>query len=69
MQVSSQFRSMDVVAAGTKITTEIYNRVIIVRPFNHNCLPSESEMGGQWFSGRVLDLIPRGREFEPHQRH
>ena len=26
-------------------------------------------MGVQWLSGRVLDLRPRGRGFEPHQRH
>ena len=25
--------------------------------------------GAQWLSGRVLDLRPRGRGFEPHQRH
>ena len=26
-------------------------------------------MGAQWFSGRVLDSRPKGREFEPHRRH
>ena len=26
-------------------------------------------MGAQWLSGRVLDSRPRGRRFEPHQRH
>ena len=26
-------------------------------------------MGAQWLSGRVLDTRPRGRGFEPHQRH
>ena len=26
-------------------------------------------IGGQWFSGRVLDLRSGGRGFEPHQRH
>ena len=26
-------------------------------------------MGVQWLSGRVLDSIPNGRGFEPHQRH
>ena len=26
-------------------------------------------MGAQWLSGRVLDLRPRGREFEPHRCH
>ena len=26
-------------------------------------------MGVQWLSGRVLDLRPRGSEFEPHWRH
>ena len=25
--------------------------------------------GEQWLSGRVLDFRPRGRRFEPHQRH
>ena len=25
--------------------------------------------GAQWLSGRVLDSKPRGRGFEPHQRH
>ena len=28
-----------------------------------------SEMGAQWLSGRVIDLRPRGRGFEPHRRH
>ena len=26
-------------------------------------------MGAQWFNGRVLDSRPKGRGFEPHQRH
>ena len=26
-------------------------------------------MGAQWLSGRVLDLRPKGREFEPRRRH
>ena len=26
-------------------------------------------VGAQWLSGRVLDLRPRGRGFEPHRRH
>ena len=26
-------------------------------------------MGAQWLSGRVLDLRPKGRGFEPHRRH
>ena len=25
--------------------------------------------GAQWLSGRVLDLNPTGRRFEPHRRH
>ena len=25
--------------------------------------------GAQWLSGRVLDSRPKGRGFEPHQRH
>ena len=25
--------------------------------------------GGQWLGGRVLDLRPRGRRFEPHRGH
>ena len=28
-----------------------------------------SRQGAQWLSGRVLDLRPRGRGFEPHWRH
>ena len=27
-----------------------------------------SSIGAQWLSGRVLDLRPRGRGFEPHRR-
>ena len=30
--------------------------------------PSWTE-GVQWLSGRVLDSRPRGRRFDPHQRH
>ena len=26
-------------------------------------------LGAQWLSGRVLDLRPKGRGFEPHRRH
>ena len=26
-------------------------------------------MGAQWLSGRVLNSRPKGRGFEPHQRH
>ena len=26
-------------------------------------------VGAQWLSGRVLDLRPRGRGFEPHRYH
>ena len=26
-------------------------------------------LGAHWLSGRVLDLRPRGRGFEPHRRH
>ena len=26
-------------------------------------------LGAQWLSGRVLDLRPRPRGFEPHRRH
>ena len=29
----------------------------------------EKNMGVQWLSGRVLNSRPRGRRFEPHQRH
>ena len=25
--------------------------------------------GARWLSGRVLDLRPKGRGFEPHRRH
>ena len=27
------------------------------------------QKGAQWLSGRVLDLRPKGRGFEPHRRH
>ena len=27
------------------------------------------KQGAQWLSGRVLDSRPKGRGFEPHQRH
>ena len=30
---------------------------------------SPPKRGVQWLSGRVLDLRPRGRGFEPHRRH
>ena len=29
----------------------------------------EGKKGAQWLSGRVLDLRPKGRGFEPHRRH
>ena len=29
----------------------------------------QNYVGAQWLSGRVLDLRPRGRRFEPHRRH
>ena len=29
----------------------------------------EDREGAHWLSGRVLDSRPRGRGFEPHQRH
>ena len=29
----------------------------------------KSAFGSEWLSGRVLDSRPRGRGFEPHQRH
>ena len=35
---------------------------------SHHALKS-IYMGGQWLSGRVLDLRPRGRGFEPHPGH
>ena len=28
-----------------------------------------ANLGVQWLNGRVLDSRPRGRGFEPHQRH
>ena len=28
-----------------------------------------SSKGAQWLTGRVLDLRPRGRRFEPHRHH
>ena len=30
---------------------------------------SPCSKGAQWLSGRVLDSRPKGRRFEPHQRH
>ena len=27
------------------------------------------QTGAQWFSGRAFDSRPKGRGFEPHQRH
>ena len=48
-------------------------------PYNalyHNCTKWDSHndlykivLGAQWLSGRMLDLRPRGRGFEPHRRH
>ena len=35
--------------------------------FYHGLKPME--MGAEWLSGRVLDLRPRGRGFEPHLHH
>ena len=29
----------------------------------------QAKLGAQWLSGRVFDSKPRGRGFEPHQRH
>ena len=34
-----------------------------------SCFTSMLNKGAQWLSGRVLDLRPRGRRFEPHQCH
>ena len=34
-----------------------------------NLLINNLKAGAQWLSGRVLDSRPRGRGFEPHQRH
>ena len=34
----------------------------------HN-LPTAVNEGAQWLSGRALDSRPKGREFEPQQRH
>ena len=32
-------------------------------------LLTKLKMGAQWLSGRVLDLRPKGRGFEPHRHH
>ena len=32
------------------------------------CIQTKFE-GAQWLSGRVLDLRPKGRGFQPHRRH
>ena len=36
--------------------------------FMYNTSVSNTLEGAQWLSGRVLDLRPRGRRFEPHRR-
>ena len=36
---------------------------------NENVIHKTADMGAQWLSGRVLDLRPKGRGFEPHRRH
>ena len=33
------------------------------------CGSVSNGQGAQWLSGRVLDLRPKGSEFEPHRRH
>ena len=36
---------------------------------NHLTMSHVTGLGAQWLSGRVLDLRPKGRGFEPHRRH
>ena len=36
----------------------------MVRKYHNHTL-----LGARWFSGRVLDSIPKGRGFEPHVHH
>ena len=46
------------------------NRPMEVRVLTHVILFVLTwNAGGQWLSGRVLELRPRGRRFEPHRRH
>ena len=40
-----------------------HNTLIVHEPLH------EISWGAQWLSGRVLDSRPKGRGFEPHQRH
>ena len=46
---------------------EIYYKNIKTRDEFH--VYESANEGVQWLSGRVLDSRPRGRGFEPHQRH
>ena len=47
-------------------------KILIARFMIHYYYFSEWQivkLGAQWLSGRVLDLRPRGRGFEPHLHH
>ena len=54
------------------LSKDIIPSLVLVQPRKTRPFITEiSSMGPgvQWFSGRVLDSRPRGRGFEPHQRH
>ena len=42
------------------------NIIVSTAILHHICMQYSF---AQWLSGRVLDLRPRGRRFEPHRRH
>ena len=42
---------------------------LLLNPLNTEQRNHENRKGAQWLIGRVLKLRPRGRVFEPHQRH
>ena len=43
-------------------------QIRVFLPVRHVLFSSNSK-GAQWLSGRVLDSRPKGRGFQPHQRH
>ena len=47
----------------------IEQRNYLSGPLVYRVLSNPISYGAQWLSGRVLDLRPRGRGFEPHWLH
>ena len=43
--------------------------IVTIITYTNKRFTCYAKMGAQWLSGRVLDSRPRGRGFEPHQRH